>query len=130
VLDADISAFSGSVNVDGQGWRVAVDGTNVVARSMPLGADPRGSFQGSIGGSLVKEGLPNGTAKFDGTAMGTKVIASATFTSGVLDATADAPDVSPDVVAKLIPGVAFKDSSRLSAKAKGELPELTATAEV
>ncbi len=129
-IDADVDALRGTVQVDTSRapLAVAVDlGSFALAtRGMPFGANARGTSEAHLTLPAPKGGALGARVTWKGTVGGIAQTAEAALEGDAIEATLDAPEVTPDAVRALWPASPIRETAAVHADVRGALPRLDA----
>ncbi|MBN9160928.1 MAG: hypothetical protein BGO98_02095 [Myxococcales bacterium 68-20] len=130
LVDADLSGLEARAYVDPSVTRAELDRVHLVTRSLPRGADPRGT----IGGKLAIP-APNGQgmdvqAVFEGRIAGVRATLEARMNDRRIDARFDAHDPTGGQMSSIVDGIAIRDPISLHVEAHGDLPRVETQAKL
>lgn len=128
-IDADIDALFGSVLVAPESTDLTVTQLLLDARAMPRGANPKGTVQAYLSLPSSDAGL-QARGAFVGVVGGVALSARGSLLGDAVDAVVDVPRTAPEAIRALLPEASIQEPMSLHAEVRGELPDLTAKANV
>lgn len=123
-LDVELKNGVATLRTDDANTAIGLKKVSVVARGLPQSVDPVGELQASLDIPAASDKPLGARAHYRGTAAQIPVALDASFVDNQLAATLEAREISPAAVRRLVPGLELRSPARLSASARGKLPNL------
>jgi translocation and assembly module TamB len=124
-VDADVDALHAAVSVEPSHVTVGIDKMSLLTRAMPRGADARGNAEVHLVLPAPSGGTIGATLAWNGVVGGIATSAKGTLDGETIDASVDAPDVSPAAVRAWWPASPIEGKGvALHLDARGAIPKL------